>query len=587
MAAAISMLDEQHSNLPTSQGDYNTYVVGSIQSHNVVIACLPSGIYGTASAATVAATMRLSYPLIQVGLMVGIGGSVPSAQADISLGDVVNEKWQAYAAITAAAYTKELLSIMGVMGVTKTERIEDVILRNLSQYDHERVHRRLSHKRVTGTTQWFINHPKFQDWLVGDLFSGLWCTGKIGSGKTILATSAVDVLKCRGIGHPAPTIFFYCETDRLHSEHGTFILTSYINQLYHFLSKDPTTSYDVEKVRNSIASFFGPDRVQPDFENLEDILVEMNRLIPGATYIIDGLELLLEGDIRKLLKVLRSLLEFNESSARILVFSRDYLPGNIDISTAVPSISQISTSSNVGCDIEVYISESMNEKSIYKKLTNNAKLLEDMKQKLLEHSSEMFLWVYLQLEILWDTCVTDSEVRSALNRLPKDLEETYHRCLQRVNSSDARTMKVSKWFSFASRPLHVEELREAVAFDFEDGKWDAERIPMRSFVIGCCANLVVEDPVDNSVRFAHPSVGQYLQKNNNVLTSWPDNLQQGQLEEAQILTENPGPYIAGTRSNEVIYRWQSLVMEAGKKQIRVLLFTSYYPDYVYANSHPI
>jgi nucleoside phosphorylase len=89
MAAAIAMLDERHPDLPTSQSDHNSYVLGRIQSHNVVIACLPSGIYGTASAATVAATMRLSFPSIQVGLMVGIGGGVPSTQSDIRLGDVV------------------------------------------------------------------------------------------------------------------------------------------------------------------------------------------------------------------------------------------------------------------------------------------------------------------------------------------------------------------------------------------------------------------------------------------------------------------------------------------------------------------
>ncbi|KAL3449521.1 nucleoside phosphorylase domain-containing protein [Aspergillus insuetus] len=70
-------------------GDHNSYVLGRVHSHNVVIACLPSGIYGTASAATVAATMRLSFPSIQVGLMVGTGGGVPSTQSDVRLGDVV------------------------------------------------------------------------------------------------------------------------------------------------------------------------------------------------------------------------------------------------------------------------------------------------------------------------------------------------------------------------------------------------------------------------------------------------------------------------------------------------------------------
>ena len=88
MAAAKSMLDEIHPNLPNSSNDQNTYVLGKIHAHNVVIACLPSGVYGTTSAATVANQMLCPFRSIRFGLMVGIGGSVPTKKADIRLGDV-------------------------------------------------------------------------------------------------------------------------------------------------------------------------------------------------------------------------------------------------------------------------------------------------------------------------------------------------------------------------------------------------------------------------------------------------------------------------------------------------------------------
>src|SRR5467141_5086548 len=92
MAAAKSMLDEIHPNLPTSSNDQNTYILGTIDAHNVVIACLPSGVYGTTSAAIVANQMRFTFPAIRFGLMVGIGGGVPTKEADIRLGDVVVSK---------------------------------------------------------------------------------------------------------------------------------------------------------------------------------------------------------------------------------------------------------------------------------------------------------------------------------------------------------------------------------------------------------------------------------------------------------------------------------------------------------------
>ncbi|KAJ0413277.1 hypothetical protein BJY00DRAFT_306433 [Aspergillus carlsbadensis] len=92
MAAAIAMLDASHAPLPQPKGDHNTYHLGEIGDHNIVIACLPTGIYGLTSAAVVAQQMLSTFPSIDIGLMVGIGGGVPSASVDVRLGDVVVSK---------------------------------------------------------------------------------------------------------------------------------------------------------------------------------------------------------------------------------------------------------------------------------------------------------------------------------------------------------------------------------------------------------------------------------------------------------------------------------------------------------------
>lgn len=89
LAAAKAMLDEIHPRLPQPLHDHNSYVLGKIAGHNIALACLPSGIYGTTSASVVAEQMLSTFPSIRFGLMVGIGGGAPSPQADIRLGDVV------------------------------------------------------------------------------------------------------------------------------------------------------------------------------------------------------------------------------------------------------------------------------------------------------------------------------------------------------------------------------------------------------------------------------------------------------------------------------------------------------------------
>ncbi|QKX64667.1 uncharacterized protein TRUGW13939_11843 [Talaromyces rugulosus] len=89
MAACTAMLDKEHQSLATRPQDSNSYSLGNIGDHNVVITCLPSGIYGTTSAATVAMDMTHSFPSIRYRFMVGIGGGIPSKKNDIRLGDIV------------------------------------------------------------------------------------------------------------------------------------------------------------------------------------------------------------------------------------------------------------------------------------------------------------------------------------------------------------------------------------------------------------------------------------------------------------------------------------------------------------------
>lgn len=89
LAAAKALLDERHENPTHDLNDDNVYCTGSIAGHNVVIVCLPAGRIGNNPAAAVATHMRTAFRNIRFGLMVGIGGGVPSTRKDIRLGDVV------------------------------------------------------------------------------------------------------------------------------------------------------------------------------------------------------------------------------------------------------------------------------------------------------------------------------------------------------------------------------------------------------------------------------------------------------------------------------------------------------------------
>lgn len=90
--AALEMLDDEHPALPKSPADHNVYSLGSINGHNIVVA----GLYqpGNCPAATVVAQMRMTFPNLRFGLLVGIGGGVPVETDNrmIRLGHVVVSK---------------------------------------------------------------------------------------------------------------------------------------------------------------------------------------------------------------------------------------------------------------------------------------------------------------------------------------------------------------------------------------------------------------------------------------------------------------------------------------------------------------
>ena len=87
LAPVHAMLDEMHQSLPLSR-DENSYTLGRMGVHNVVIAVMPE--IGNNSAASVATQLMNDFQSIRFGLLVGIGGGIPDGKKiDIRLGDIV------------------------------------------------------------------------------------------------------------------------------------------------------------------------------------------------------------------------------------------------------------------------------------------------------------------------------------------------------------------------------------------------------------------------------------------------------------------------------------------------------------------
>src|SRR6266567_8172027 len=128
-----------------------------------------------------------------------------------------------------------------------------------------------------------------------------------------------------------------------------------------------------------------------------------------------------------------------------------------------------------------------------------------------------FRWIFCQLEVLRD-CLPSS-VRRFLEELPESLDETYERVLREIKKpSRDHARHILQCLVAAIRPLHVEELAEVLAIDFDDvggipklkpgWRWEDQE---QALLTSCSSLIAIVDTGDSRVvQFSHFSVKEYL-----------------------------------------------------------------------------
>ena len=109
------------------------------------------------------------------------------------------------------------------------------------------------------------------------------------------------------------------------------------------------------------------------------------------------------------------------------------------------------------------------------------------------------------------SCRNEKMLVETLKSLPKDLETSYDRILDRVKSEDVPDIKtLLLWLVLGMRPLALEELATVVTFDPSSGRFDPSLALFHpDCVIQLCSSLVTKGQ-DNTVRLAHASVKEYF-----------------------------------------------------------------------------
>jgi ankyrin repeat protein len=265
-------------------------------------------------------------------------------------------------------------------------------------------------------------------------------------------------------------------------------------------------------VEKLIVKCYGNGNKSPELGDVLQILGTLvEEVFDSVTMVLDGLDEVKDCDRQTINQAFKSLWG-GTKPIKLLLCSRDN-----DVSAMTPPhvvkhrLQVLPTA--ISDDIKVYVTHSV------RTLLADGSLVvgdEDLEQLiidcLVDGAKGMFLWVKFQLAELC-TAETDSEVNRILENLPKDLGETYDRLLGRINGAQREDLvrRMFQWIICAKRPLYIDELREAIAFDIEDRHWDGSKIPTQILrVVRACGNLVVISEETWHVSLAHYTVQQYV-----------------------------------------------------------------------------
>ncbi|KAL4886174.1 hypothetical protein BJY04DRAFT_213708 [Aspergillus karnatakaensis] len=449
-----------------------------------------------------------------------------------------NKGWQCYAALIAAAYAKELMGLIhddnrtaeaGTLPdafdsrelhdesrfilLSQTPEWQIIhhdskrhynIFDRLSSYDPFRTCRNYLDRKCPSTASWLVQNITFNEWQLKTGPPCLWLTGKIGCGKSFITSAVIQLLEASQqetssiVAH-----FFYSHSDRTRLK-AIDVFESYTKQIVGHLAR---LDIDIpESVVNRVKQLYGPGRWPSSLtEMVEAVFFPVCRLVPDAIFIVDGVDECERAQAIQILEVFRKMAVENHS--RVLISGRE----GLDVSQAISESTTIFIANHGnGSDILRFIDWKMEEKLRHRTLTENQQLLLKIRRRLAERADQMFLWVSLQLEVLWGECFTDRDIEECLDNLPKDLSETYMRCIDRIDQKrSSLAYKILFWVCVAVTPFTMSQMQEALAIDVKTGLVDPRNTMPKKELLRLCSHLVIQT-TDGKLRLTHYSVSQFM-----------------------------------------------------------------------------
>ncbi|KAJ6568602.1 ankyrin repeat-containing domain protein [Mycena capillaripes] len=362
-------------------------------------------------------------------------------------------------------------------------------------------HAEIARARQTGTGEWLLAEPYFQEWESGSERI-LWCRG-------IRTSMVVDHLRARAKSQKEHigVACIYLN----HKEAGTQTPDKLLSGIWSQLVRDK----DVGTLAKEIYEEHLKERTPPSTEEVVQVLRSSLPHFSKIYLIVDAVD------------------EYPEDKRWILLRHLAEMCNNVDLMiTSRPHILPQSTSFHTFETLDIrpteedlrrYVEGQIDSSPrLSKHVHKQPSLREDIHLKINDHTVDgmqltniiaRFLLAKLHIESL-STKNTITAVREALKNLPKNLHDSYDIAMQRIkaqNDEDQTTAhSVLTWVANAKRPLSVSEITVALAIEPGARQLDEENSLDIEIILAVCAGLVIVDEELDVVRLVHYTTQEYL-----------------------------------------------------------------------------
>jgi NACHT domain len=349
-------------------------------------------------------------------------------------------------------------------------------------------------------------------------------TGKPGYGKTILCASLIERL--RDNGKAIVAYYFFDKGSRA---------ISVANAFRAILAQVVASQHD-DKAYLDIASLFlerkQSNKLRATQEQILSILRIYLQTMPKVILIFDGIDEC--EDHSDFFQSLRTVLfnvsdstrvEVNARGCATLLLSRPdvKIPPSLE---AKSSVITLHSGQNLS-DIQLYMLPKLQEMIDGNVLVLDTSIHDVVKQTAF-HANGMFLWATLLIGYLQCDGLTIQDRLDALNNLTylAELNNLYEAIIQRLKhrlppKSISNLCQIFRLVYGAFRPLHINELTAALRVSDGNSSSNSRTIPDLEKSLGSMSGSLLELASDQTVRFIHTSVPEFLcnQHRDNVTNS--------------------------------------------------------------------